>query len=151
MKYFQLIHHPQAVQLILDGILLIPPESAPLLICQILHGCWKSRPDDRLTFQQIDDQLMDDQRVRRSHIIIQDNMMCNYIIPNLMDVSVSPIRIDESKQPTIVTLNNSKAPQAIASVSITVTPTDPYLQLIISDLDEDILSIDNPPITMTVD
>ncbi len=95
---------------------------------------------------------MDDQRVRRSHIIIQDNMMCNYIIPNLMDVSVNPIRIDDiSEQATIITLNNSKAPQAIASVSITVTPTDPYLQLIISDLDEDILSIENPPITMTVD
>lgn len=76
------MHHNyylQVIKLILDGIVLVPPKSASPLICQILRGCWKSRPDDRLSFQQIDDDLIADQRqrLRRSH-----NSVCSYICPN---------------------------------------------------------------------
>ena len=39
--------------MILQGILLTPPERAPPLICELLYGCWKTQPCDRLTFDEI--------------------------------------------------------------------------------------------------
>lgn len=47
----------QVVKLILQGILLTPPNSAPPLICQLLNGCWKTQPADRLTFAEIHSKL----------------------------------------------------------------------------------------------
>ncbi|EFX87321.1 hypothetical protein DAPPUDRAFT_4188, partial [Daphnia pulex] len=47
----------QVVKLILQGILLTPPSSAPPLICQLLNGCWKTQPGDRLTFAEIHSKL----------------------------------------------------------------------------------------------
>jgi hypothetical protein len=51
------------VKLILQGILLTPPNSAPPLICQLLNGCWKTQPGDRLTFAEIHSKL----KSRRPH------------------------------------------------------------------------------------
>lgn len=47
----------QVVKLILQGILLTPPNSAPPLICQLLNGCWKTQPADRMTFSEIHSKL----------------------------------------------------------------------------------------------
>ncbi|XP_057379874.1 tyrosine-protein kinase transmembrane receptor Ror-like [Daphnia carinata] len=47
----------QVVKLILQGILLTPPNLAPPLICQLLNGCWKTQPADRLTFAEIHSKL----------------------------------------------------------------------------------------------
>lgn len=52
------------MKLILQGILLTPPNSAPPLICQLLNGCWKTQPGDRLTFAEIHSKL---KSRRRSH------------------------------------------------------------------------------------
>ena len=124
------------VNLILEGNLLIPPESAPPLICEILHGCWQIQPIDRLTFQEIDYQLMDDQRARRSHKIIQDNVMRNYIIPfPVADSTASRIRMDNNEQSTAVIF--TEAHQAIASISTISTSIDPYLELITPHSHED--------------
>lgn len=43
----------QVVKLILDGIMLIPPEDAPPLICELMKNCWKTEPKHRITFPQI--------------------------------------------------------------------------------------------------
>lgn len=47
----------QVVKLILQGILLTPPDLAPPLICQLLNGCWKTQPSDRITFAEIHSKL----------------------------------------------------------------------------------------------
>lgn len=46
------------VKLILQGILLTPPDLASPLICQLLNGCWKTQPSDRLTFAEIHSRLV---------------------------------------------------------------------------------------------
>lgn len=43
----------EVVKLILDGIMLIPPEDAPPLICELMKNCWKTEPKHRITFPQI--------------------------------------------------------------------------------------------------
>ncbi|GIY68764.1 NT-3 growth factor receptor [Caerostris darwini] len=43
----------EVVRLILQGILLSPPENCPPHICTIMAGCWKTEPRDRLTFQEV--------------------------------------------------------------------------------------------------
>lgn len=139
------------VNLILEGILLITPESAPPIICEILDGCWKSLPADRLNFQQIDDKLMEDQQARRSHRIIQENVMCNYINPYpVAESTTSLIRMDE--QPTAI-VTFTEAHQAIASINTVTKSIDPYLELICPDLHEDNTpSINsNPAIIITCD
>jgi len=71
----------QVVKLILDGILLTQTEFNPPLISQILHGCWKSQPVDRLTFQQINDQLISEERRVCCSDRKPDNMYNYYINP----------------------------------------------------------------------
>ncbi|XP_063902945.1 tyrosine-protein kinase transmembrane receptor Ror-like isoform X2 [Zophobas morio] len=47
----------EAVKLILDGIMLIPPEDCPSLICELMKNCWKTEPRDRIKFPNICDKL----------------------------------------------------------------------------------------------
>ncbi len=76
-----IIYFMQVVKLILDGILLTPTEFTPPLINQILNGCWKSQPVDRLTFQQIQDQLISEERRVRYSDRKKSNMDKYYISP----------------------------------------------------------------------
>ena len=55
-KHIQLIR--QVLKLILQGVLLTPPETAPPLVLQILNGCWKSWPSERWTFAEIHSKLV---------------------------------------------------------------------------------------------
>ncbi|XP_053209365.1 NT-3 growth factor receptor-like isoform X2 [Panonychus citri] len=43
----------EVVKLILQGILLIPPEDCPEFIYKLMAGCWKTEPKDRLNFDSI--------------------------------------------------------------------------------------------------
>jgi len=60
----------QVLKLILQNVLLTPPAPAPPLICQLLHGCWKTQPSDRLTFQQICERLNQKQKAPDSPLSI---------------------------------------------------------------------------------
>lgn len=83
----------KVVKLILNGMLLTPPESTPPLICQILNGCWKSNPIHRLTFQKIDDQLIAEQRQSRRSLKNQGSM-CSYINP--MEINSAVLHVKET-------------------------------------------------------
>ena len=41
------------VQLILQGILLSPPDTCPIKVCDLMCRCWKTKPCDRLNFSEI--------------------------------------------------------------------------------------------------
>ncbi|XP_030745043.1 BDNF/NT-3 growth factors receptor-like [Sitophilus oryzae] len=43
----------EVVKLILEGIMLIPPERCPLLICELMKNCWKTEPKHRISFPLI--------------------------------------------------------------------------------------------------
>lgn len=43
----------KVVKLIIQGIMLIPPEDCPAFICKIMRECWKSEPRDRTRFSEI--------------------------------------------------------------------------------------------------
>lgn len=43
----------EVVKLILEGIMLIPPEDTPSLICELMQLCWKTEPRDRIRFSDI--------------------------------------------------------------------------------------------------
>ncbi|KAL1513438.1 hypothetical protein ABEB36_002849 [Hypothenemus hampei] len=47
----------EVVKLILDGIMLIPPEDSPPLICELMKNCWKTEPKHRINFSVIKDML----------------------------------------------------------------------------------------------
>ncbi|XP_022663702.1 NT-3 growth factor receptor-like isoform X2 [Varroa destructor] len=47
----------KVVKLILQGILLCPPEDCPAYVYSIMAGCWKTDPLDRLSFEDICKQL----------------------------------------------------------------------------------------------
>lgn len=47
----------EVVKLILDGIMLIPPDDCPSLICELMKNCWKTEPKHRITFSHICDKL----------------------------------------------------------------------------------------------
>ncbi len=86
--------HKKVVKLILSGILLTPPESTPPLINEILQGCWKSNPIHRLSFQQIDDQLISEQRRTRRPIITNQGSMCSYVNP--MEINSVVLELKET-------------------------------------------------------
>ncbi|XP_012259968.2 muscle, skeletal receptor tyrosine-protein kinase-like [Athalia rosae] len=50
-------NNDEVVKLILHGIMLIPPEDCPPFICDIMRGCWKTEPKDRLKFTDIMEKL----------------------------------------------------------------------------------------------
>ncbi|XP_076255102.1 high affinity nerve growth factor receptor-like isoform X2 [Rhynchophorus ferrugineus] len=43
----------EVVKLILDGIMLIPPEDCPSFVCGLMKNCWKTEPKHRITFTLI--------------------------------------------------------------------------------------------------
>ncbi|XP_012234031.2 high affinity nerve growth factor receptor-like isoform X1 [Linepithema humile] len=47
----------EVVKLILQGIMLMPPEECPPVICQIMRDCWKTDPRERIKFPDILDRL----------------------------------------------------------------------------------------------
>ncbi|XP_049873784.1 tyrosine-protein kinase transmembrane receptor Ror-like isoform X2 [Pectinophora gossypiella] len=42
-----------ATKLILQGIVLVPPEDCPRFACELMRECWRSDPRDRITFDEI--------------------------------------------------------------------------------------------------
>ncbi|KAJ0181704.1 hypothetical protein K1T71_002426 [Dendrolimus kikuchii] len=42
-----------ATRLILQGIVLVPPEDCPRFACELMRCCWESDPRDRITFDEI--------------------------------------------------------------------------------------------------
>ncbi|CAG9825456.1 unnamed protein product, partial [Phaedon cochleariae] len=47
----------EVVKLILDGIMLIPPQDCPTLICELMRNCWKTEPRHRIIFPNICEKL----------------------------------------------------------------------------------------------
>ncbi|GFQ82640.1 NT-3 growth factor receptor [Trichonephila clavata] len=47
----------EVVKLILQGILLSPPENSPPFIYSLMAGCWKTEVKDRLTFPEVYDMI----------------------------------------------------------------------------------------------
>ncbi|CAH1992456.1 unnamed protein product [Acanthoscelides obtectus] len=47
----------EVVKLILDGIMLMPPEDCPMVICDLMRNCWKTEPRHRITFTSICEKL----------------------------------------------------------------------------------------------
>lgn len=47
----------EVVHLIIDGIMLIPPEDCPSTICDLMKNCWKTEPRNRTTFPLICERL----------------------------------------------------------------------------------------------
>lgn len=43
----------EVLKLILQGIMLIPPEDCPQHICLLMKHCWKTEPRDRIKFPEI--------------------------------------------------------------------------------------------------
>ncbi|CAL1289646.1 unnamed protein product [Larinioides sclopetarius] len=75
----------EVVKLILQGILLSTPENCPPFICNVMAGCWKTEPRDRLTFADVYDiisQYTTDTRLEASsppEYMRMDND--NYLLP----------------------------------------------------------------------
>lgn len=42
-----------ATKLILQGIVLVPPEDCPRFACELMRECWRSDPRDRINFDEI--------------------------------------------------------------------------------------------------
>ncbi|KAG6459342.1 high affinity nerve growth factor receptor isoform X2 [Manduca sexta] len=42
-----------ATKLILQGIVLVPPEDCPRFACELMRECWKTDPRDRISFDEI--------------------------------------------------------------------------------------------------
>lgn len=51
------LNNEEVVKLILQGIMLIPPDECPSLICDLMRSCWKSEPKDRIRFPDIWEKL----------------------------------------------------------------------------------------------
>lgn len=51
------LNNEEVVKLILQGIMLIPPDGCPGFICDLMRACWKSEPKDRIKFPEIYDRL----------------------------------------------------------------------------------------------
>lgn len=47
----------QVVKLILQGIMLLPPDECPPIVCQIMRDCWKMESRERIKFPDILDRL----------------------------------------------------------------------------------------------
>lgn len=47
------LNNEEVVKLILQGIMLIPPDGCPPLICDLMRACWKTEPKDRTRFPEI--------------------------------------------------------------------------------------------------
>ncbi|XP_011258486.1 high affinity nerve growth factor receptor isoform X2 [Camponotus floridanus] len=47
----------EVVKLILQGIILLPPDECPSVVCQIMRDCWKVEPRERIKFPDILDRL----------------------------------------------------------------------------------------------
>ncbi|GFX00440.1 pkinase_Tyr domain-containing protein [Trichonephila clavipes] len=54
MKFYSIL---QVVKLLIQGILLSPPENSPPFICTLMAGCWKTEVKDRLTFPKVYDMI----------------------------------------------------------------------------------------------
>ncbi|KAG7208766.1 hypothetical protein KM043_014960 [Ampulex compressa] len=50
-------NNEEVVKLILQGIMLIPPDECPPFVCQIMRECWKTEPRDRIKFSDILERL----------------------------------------------------------------------------------------------
>lgn len=60
------LSNEEVVKMILQGIMLIPPDSCPSFICDLMKACWKSEPKDRIKFHEIHDQLMKARKEREA-------------------------------------------------------------------------------------
>lgn len=47
----------EVVKLILDGVMLIPPQECPIIVIELMKNCWKTEPRYRITFANICDKL----------------------------------------------------------------------------------------------
>uniref|UniRef100_A0A8D8Y8S9 Muscle, skeletal receptor tyrosine-protein kinase n=1 Tax=Cacopsylla melanoneura TaxID=428564 RepID=A0A8D8Y8S9_9HEMI len=47
----------EVIKLIVQGIMLIPPDNCPRTICEIMSLCWKTEPKHRIKFPEICDRL----------------------------------------------------------------------------------------------
>lgn len=60
------LSNEEVVKMILQGVMLIPPERCPPYICDLMKSCWKSEPKDRITFENIYEQLKKEWKERES-------------------------------------------------------------------------------------
>lgn len=51
------LSNEEVIKMILQGIMLIPPEGCPSFICELMRACWKSEPKDRIKFPEIHGRL----------------------------------------------------------------------------------------------
>ncbi|XP_060518794.1 muscle, skeletal receptor tyrosine-protein kinase-like isoform X2 [Cylas formicarius] len=71
----------EVVKLILDGIMLIPPDDCPSVICNIMKNCWKTEPKHRIHFSNIKTELeaaYDDKNLK--YKVARTNM--NFLMSN---------------------------------------------------------------------
>ncbi|XP_018333274.1 tyrosine-protein kinase transmembrane receptor Ror-like [Agrilus planipennis] len=57
----------EVVKLILQGIMLIPPENCPTVICELMKCCWKTEPRDRIKFPDIYE------RIRKTYVALESS------------------------------------------------------------------------------
>lgn len=110
-------------------MLLNLPESAPTVIQHIFDGCLKSLPVDRLTFHQIENELIADQQRRAPR---SQGSVCSYIIPNpiMLDGPVrfnNKMRVANDENPIICREIEGNMQAAASALPV----DDPYLQLVI--------------------
>ena len=106
--------------MILKGTRLVPPESTPLFIRQLLYaGCWSSKPSNRPSFKQIDDKIQSEQR-RIRHSSRNQISICNYV----SDTEINSVVL-ELKETAV----SAQLPIKAASSISTVVSLD-YFQLI---------------------
>ncbi|CAH1390954.1 unnamed protein product [Nezara viridula] len=56
----------EVVKLILQGIMLIPPEDCPPFICELMRSCWKTEPRDRINFIELHEKLLNENNNNRT-------------------------------------------------------------------------------------
>ncbi|CAM1297425.1 Uncharacterised protein g1801 [Pycnogonum litorale] len=68
----------EVVKLILQGILLSPSDSCPPTICNVMAGCWKTEPSNRLSFFDVD-KLLNRQTIKVPKLFEIEN----YLVPDV--------------------------------------------------------------------
>ncbi|XP_064483711.1 tyrosine-protein kinase transmembrane receptor Ror-like [Ornithodoros turicata] len=72
----------EVVKLILQGILLSPPEECPSFICSIMAACWKTEPRDRLQFADIYKRLQENSSSSDDLDVLEEELDSeDYLVP----------------------------------------------------------------------
>lgn len=79
----------EVVKLILQGILLIPPENCPPFIYTLMAGTWKTEPKDRLAFVEVRRQFLEHLDAEKRDLLVNGDL--SEVVEDGSRTPVSPV------------------------------------------------------------